>query len=340
MNNINPEEQFKKVLIMIVLVFAVIIYFLIKPDIFSNIKTNGVLKLSSQKPWQEEFAMDDDVIDDVDIQFTYPENEFKKENVNDSFEFEQSKKYDDDDFMITGSVPINPMSDLNYKEKENIYAIRKYFVEKTIFKNKKYEPSKEVFGQIADNKPWLSIEALTCTGKGPNAHKGLSEESRYINNPTMLIGLDRLSFDDKPKSMCSVVDYLMPVKINYFKDDNLIKVVFEVSEYKGDLGKEFLLKGLNAKDLGYKYAYADRTENVVFLQQDRNISTDVHLFKDFIHLGTACGVNGGCNNGSPFQKELNYTVMKYPASLHFKLWKKQPKNKDAKEDINYLIILK
>ncbi len=332
--NKNPEEQFKNFLIIIVLVSAAIIYFIVKPDFSDATHSKNGIKLSSQKPWVEDFAQDKNEIDDVDIQLTYKENKFKQE------ESEQNFKHTDEDYWVTGSVPINPMSDLNNKTKDEIYAQRKFFVEKTIFKNKKYRPSKDVFGKIADNKPWLGIEALTCYGKGPNAYKGLSEESRYINNPTMLIGLDRVSFDEKPQSMCSVTDYLMPVKINYSKDDNTIKVIFEVSEYKGDLGTEFLLKGLNAKDLGFVYAYADKTENVVFLQQDKNISTGVHLFKDFIQLGTVCGVEGGCNNASPFQKELNYTVMRYPALLHFKLWKKRPKNIETKEDINYLIILK
>ena len=334
--NSNPENQFKQFLIIIILVVSAIIYWIVKPDFFSNGKS--VLKLSSLKPWKEEFSQEKGEIDDIDIKFDYPENEFKKEDDSDD-KFFGLGQYNNE-YLITGSVPINPMSELNYKTKEEIYNLRKSFVEKTIFKNRRYNPSEDVFGQIADNKPWLGIDALTCYGKGPNAYKGLSEESRYINNPTMLIGLDRVSFDEKPKSQCSVVDYLMPVKINYSKDENTIKVVFEVSKYQGDLGTEFLLKGLNAKDLGYPYAYADKIENLVFIQPDINISTNIHRFQDFIHLGQACGVKGGCNNGSPFQKELNFTVMKYPASIHFRLWKKHPKNVDIKADIDYLIVLK
>lgn len=339
MNN-NTENQFKKFLIIIVLVSASILYIIVKPDFLGASNNKNGLKLSSQKPWQEEFAEDNEEIDDVDIQLTYTENRFKNEEEEEkkSF-FDMSEKYNED-YWVTGNIPINPMSDFNNKTRNDIYKIRKIFVDESMFKNKKYKPSDEVFGQIADNKPWIGIDALTCYGKGPNAYKGLSEESRYINNPTMLIGLDRVNFDAKPKTQCSVIDYLMPVKINYSKDENMLKVLFEVSKYKGDLGTEFLLKGLNAKDLGFTYAYADKTENVVFLQQDTNISKDIQVFKDFIHLGTVCGVKGGCNNGSPFQKELNYTVMKYPASIHFKLWKKKPKNKESKEDINYLIILK
>ena len=332
----NPENQFKKFLIAIIVISAVIIFSIFKPNFFEDFKTTNGIKLSSQKPWQENFS-EEEIIDDVNIEFSYPENEFKKEESNNPF---LSDKKNDDQYWVTGSIPINSMSDLNNKTKSEILAQRKLFVEQTIFKNKNYKPSKEVFGQIIDNKPWLSIDALTCTGSGLNAHKGLSEESRYINNPTMLIGLDRVNFDDKPKNQCSAVDYLMPTKINYSKDENTLKVVFEVSSYQGDLGKNFLLKGLNAKDLGFQYALADSINNLVFLQLDKNISTDIHQFKDFIQLGMVCGVQGGCNNGAPFQKELNFTVMKYPASIHFKLWKKPPENKDVKEDINYLIILK
>ncbi len=231
------------------------------------------------------------------------------------------------------------MTDLNYKKRSEIYQLRKTYVEKTIFKNRNYTPTEEVFGQIVDKKPWLSIEALTCTGRGVKANIGLSEESRYINNPTMLVGLDRLSFDDKEKKDCSPVDYLIPIKINYSKDENTIKVIFEVSAYKGNLGHTYLLKGLNARDLGFKFAYADILKNIVFTQKE-NISTNVYAFKDFIHLGNACGVQGGCNNGSPLQNELKFTTMAYPATIHMKLWKKMPKNKDVKPDINYLIILR
>lgn len=342
MNN-DPEKQFKKYLIIVIVVFIVIICAIVKPDFFGSRNGNNGLELSSDKPWKEEFAQEYEKIDDVDIQFTYPENEFKKEES--EIEKEDSLKsgfeHDNDDkYWVTGSIPINPMSDLNKKTKSEIYSQRKNFVETSIFKSMRYKPSESVFGKIDDKKPWLGIESLTCYGKNSNSAAGLSEESRYINNPTMLIGLDRVNFDEKAKKLCSVTDYLMPVKINYSKDENTIKVVFEVSAYKGNLGSEFLLKGLNAKDLGFKYAYADEAQNVVFLQQDKNISKNPYMFKDFIQVGMACGLKGGCNNGSPFQKELNYIVMKYPATIHFKLWKKAPKNKEAKADINYLIILK
>ena len=333
----SDNHQFKNFLIVIIVVVGLILYFMINPSLFGNIQKKGALKLSSQKPWQEELEDEDDTIDDVDIHLEYPENEFKKEEANNPFE--KFNKEEVDEYWVTGSVPINPMTDLNYKKRSEIYQLRKNYVEKTIFKNRNCVPTEEVFGQIVDKKPWLSIEALTCTGRGVKANIGLSEESRYINNPTMLVGLDRLSFDDKDKKDCTPVDYLIPIKINYSKDENTIKVIFEVSAYRGNLGHTFLLKGLNARDLGFKFAYADVLKNTVFTQKE-NVSTNIYAFKDFIHLGNACGVQGGCNNGSPLQNELKFTTMAYPATIHMKLWKKMPKNKDVKPDINYLIILR
>ena len=334
----NPEKQFKNFLICIVLVMGVVLFAMLKPNFIDNLQKKGALKLSSQKPWEEKLSDEEGLVDDVDIQLEIPENQFEKNNSSSGFDFNFIPE-DDDEYWVTGSIPINSMSDLNYKSRLEILKARKKYVENSIFKNRNYMPSEAVFGQVADKKPWLSIEALTCTGKGQKANIGLSEESRYLNNPTMLVGLDRHNFDEKPKNECSPVDYLMPVKINYSKDENTIKVVFEVSAYKGTLGKAFLLKGLNARDLGFKYGYVDKINNAVFIENE-NISTIVYEFKDFIHLGNACGVQGGCNNGSPLQKELNFTAMTYPASIHLKLWKKMPKNLNSKADINYLIILR
>lgn len=354
----RPKNPFKKVLIAILIIFIGLIIYILKPN-FQMFKKEEALKLSSEKPWVENFDEfeDNNNIDDIKINVTY-NNPFKQKEEPEKKETSPIKKEQDtqhldydkgldinflsqnsDEFWVTGSVPLNPMSEYNDKTKEDIYKIRKNYVEKSMFQNRNYKPSEEVFGKIADKKPWLGIEAATCKGKGKNAHKGLSEESRYINNPTVLIGLDRLNFDEKPQNQCSPIDYLQPVKINYSKDENTIKVIFEVSEYKGTLGRNFLLKGLNARDLGFKYSFADNTKNVVFIEKN-NISTDIYEFKDSIQLGTACGVKGGCNNAVPYQKELSYAVIKYPASIHFKLWKKKPKNINTKSNINFLIILR
>ena len=40
---------------------------MINPSLFGNIQKKGALKLSSQKPWQEELEDEDDTINDIDI---------------------------------------------------------------------------------------------------------------------------------------------------------------------------------------------------------------------------------------------------------------------------------
>ena len=82
--NQNPETQFKKFLITIIVVSAVIVFAILRPDFFNDFRNTGGMRLSSDKPWQEKFA-EEEVVDDVDIEFAYPENEFKKEDSNNPF---------------------------------------------------------------------------------------------------------------------------------------------------------------------------------------------------------------------------------------------------------------
>ena len=55
-------------------------------------------------------------------------------------------------------IPFNSPTHLSYKPKEEIYDLRKHYVNKSIFADANYEPSNEVFGQIESNKPWNSIK--------------------------------------------------------------------------------------------------------------------------------------------------------------------------------------
>ncbi len=59
-------------------------------------------------------------------------------------------------------IKVNGMRNFSGKTKAEIYKIRKYYVSKSIFKSKDYEPSEEVFGQIQDRLPWRSIFTEVC----------------------------------------------------------------------------------------------------------------------------------------------------------------------------------
>ena len=255
------------------------------------------------------------------------------------------REYNNDEIWSSGNIPINKMLDLNGKTKQEILNIRKYYVKNSIFNANNYEPSEQVFGQIVDGKPWLGISSL-CIGKGENANKGLSEESRFINNPVILIGIEHTYFDKKTLEQCEEVDKLIPEKINYIKDKKTIRVVYNVSSYKGGIfelngkyGFKVVLKGLNAVDLGYKYAFVDRTKNIRF-NQEPNIKQNVYEFRDFIHLGSSCGVEGGCNNGSPYQPETDFNIKDFPSVMHIKLWKNPPQDKTSNADMTYVLLFR
>jgi len=51
----------------------------------------------------------------------------------------------------------------------------------------KYEPSDAVFGQIADRASWWGIEGEFFHDSGAKSIEGVSEESRFVLNPFLLV---------------------------------------------------------------------------------------------------------------------------------------------------------
>lgn len=71
-----------------------------------------------------------------------------------------------------------------------------------------------------------------------------------------------------------------------------------------------------------------------------NITENVEMFRDYIHVGGSCKYVGGCNNLSPMQNDKMITLKAIPAEINLKLWKKQPRDKYSKADMYYRIIFK
>jgi hypothetical protein len=230
--------------------------------------------------------------------------------------------------------------EFNYKTKAEIYDIRKNFVAQSLFKNPSYRPSEAVFGQIEDGKPWRGLIREVCSNDAKYASYGDSEESRFINNPSALIMLDGGLPSDQEVFPCGREMFLLPESITYYKKENTLKIRIPMKKFLETLQKNsrinFQIKGLNARDLGYEWAYVDSYSNVNFENKAR-VHIEPHQFKDFIHVGQSCGIAGGCNNGSPRQEELVFFIYPVqPAKMHFKLWKKKPgyRYKTDKADLN------
>lgn len=97
------------------------------------------------------------------------------------------------------------------------------------------------------------------------------------------------------------------------------------------------LTGLNARDLGYKYGYISDLKNIV-MSESVNMSNTVYEFRDFIHVGYSCKVEGGCNNISPHQTELDYEFNSLPAEMTIKLWKTKPISPKVHADFYYRLV--
>ena len=249
------------------------------------------------------------------------------------------------------NFPINPPRNLNFKTYKEIFRIRKKMIaENPIFFQGKYDPlASSVFKQIEEGKPWWGLRGLMCYGPGKLAIEGESDESRFIDNPFLLISMEEgfaLTLM-KDKGNCPL-SYPKPIKISFDSDKRIFHVTYSVSGHERTIAKTasnnrtnspkmtYSFNGRNAIDFAVPYVYATKPKNLHFVDTN-NISKSVYQFKDFIHVGGSCGYSGGCNNGSPRQKETEFQIDKYPASITFKLWKRKPTSPDEKADLSYEI---
>jgi len=245
------------------------------------------------------------------------------------------------------NLVINPLTSYSGKTKDEILKTRKEFVKTSIFNNENYEPNNKVFGNIADKKPWWGIDYILCTDKNIPVNSrgnGNSEESRYLNNPNLLVGVTMSKNYIKNKELkdfCEDKSLLfIPKSISYDKSNKLIIITYKSSKYfTAKINRhfiEFLLVGLNARDFGYEWIYITKSNNLRFLPYslDKTMVNDKpQKFKDFIHLGNACQVDGGCNNSSPYQPEMAFSFKNIPADMTLSLWKNKPIYKNQPADI-------
>lgn len=249
---------------------------------------------------------------------------------------------------------VNSPSEYDYLSKQQIFDIRKNYVKNSLFNNASYEPNTEVFGNIIDNKPWwgsIRCNQLNYKGDYHENIEGPSNVSVQMNNPNALVGLSMpyIPWDiGNNKEFCTS-DYakFLPLSLQYNRKDKLI-----VAKYK--LTKKFLklrtningkltryviqLSGLNARDFGYDYMYIFNENNIKMYSEYNNATEDISTFRDYIHLGGSCHYKDGCNNISPMQNNLMFSVTHLPAEINIKLWKKKPINKYVKADMYYRII--
>lgn len=250
-------------------------------------------------------------------------------------------------------IGVNPLAELSYKTKDYVYDLRKKYVMDSIFSTPDYKPSEDIFGSIKSGKPWVKNTACSKTRGGASFIDGLSEESRFINNPTMLVAIEfpftyPADEDDNALWCEKAAETMLPKKISFNGAKKEISVTYENLPFS-TIGNHafYTFNGLNARDLGYEYAYIDKKQSTYepkFTDSD-NISNRVVKFQNYIHVGGSCKHSQGCNNGSPRQSYLEFKEEQYfdnvnsEREIYIKLWKEKPSSPSEKPDIVEKIII-
>ncbi len=242
------------------------------------------------------------------------------------------------------NVNINPMIELDFKTKAEIYNIRKsYVLQHPELIRGDYQPAEAVFGQIQDNRPWWGILGLSYYGPGKQSLEGLSEESRFLVNPFVFVGLDEgLAYTEKNKKLNPIPIYPEASALFWSSDRALARVTYDIGSFwkkQKNFGRpkknRFNLIAYNARDFGFNdlYVVPEKSKNIISL----NPTGKPVAIRQFIHNGESCGYPGGCNNTSPDQPELKIEVTGLPALVFIKLWHHNPGNLSQSPDMIFIV---
>ena len=241
-------------------------------------------------------------------------------------------------------LTINLPCDLNFKSKAEIIELRRRFVyEHPELLCYQYTATDSIFEGIEDGKPWWGLEGDMLFGPGDKSIRGAAEESRFLNNPFVLVGaninVSRFAFDDSKYAdlddfarRSGVPLFLLPSSAIIYTQQNREDLTYKVSDWLHSLERimetkfkldeaPFDLVAYNARDLGYN-----------FIQVDSRISKGLDkpgayaiAISQFIHCGNSCGYPGGCNNMSPGIRELDqFHLTALPAQAVVYLWRQKP----------------
>lgn len=239
-------------------------------------------------------------------------------------------------------IPIWPIQEFDGLPKETILAKRAQNARAASFVSSSYAPSVDVFGLIEDGRPWWGMDGQYFYGPGAQGAEGSSEESRFVLNPLLLVGIaEPVAFITSLRPEQGKGLYPAPKKLVADPSHSAFKAVYNVRDFFaftaklgniGDYQRQLILVAYNARDFGFNYLAVDsaRSKNI-------DAKTGVAQIKQFIHPGPSCGIEGGCNNMSPDQPELSLSVRTLPARANVALWRQQPASASAKPDLWFIL---
>ncbi len=216
-----------------------------------------------------------------------------------------------------------------------------------------YQPSVAVYGAIRDGLPWNGIKGQFVFGHGEDAHRGPSEEGRFIANPLLLAGAEfsalgalNPDFVWQKEALTSRTQFVMPAHSLRISAQNRIGVVrYALGNWYNDLWEDatglpqfpipFRIKAQNARDLGFNYVALDQPRS--FAISARAEDFKVTRLAAYIRSTPECGLPEGCNNqpSTEFRLEIQQT----PAILTLRFWIEAPPNAQAEADMSFVIHL-
>jgi len=234
------------------------------------------------------------------------------------------------------NLPINPLTELNFKSKAEIYQLRinavRQHPELLADGGNSYKPSEEIFGQIEDGKPWWGVLGLSYYGDGEKSIEGPAMQSEYILNPFLLVGLnDRVGHRVHDPALTPTDIYAQPNQLSWNLDASEVQITYDISDFSKGLRMihvdyadqpEMVMVAYNARDLGYPFMYLalESSSHVRSMAPEAPYAIQI---PQFVHKGGSCGYPGGCNNYSPSDPALDIKVEELPAVANIKLWKIQ-----------------
>lgn len=243
-------------------------------------------------------------------------------------------------------VRIQGMKEFDFLTREEILGQRRIAVQAyPEFFFPEYRPDTLVFGPMKSGKPWWGMLGISYYGPGGQSLEGLSEESRFILNPYLLLGLSEIyAYQVDQEFFRPAEIYPKLRRLVWGHDRRWAQATYDVSDFFAGEEKyryppkdrrKVVLSVLNARDYGFRhFAFVgEESENVQQLQG----SGEVHRLQAEIHRDSSCGFPGGCNNAGPVRKSYILEVGDLPARACFKLWQWKPKNEEAPADMVYLI---
>ncbi len=243
------------------------------------------------------------------------------------------------------TIERNEPEELDFKTREEIFERRRKMVARHAeFIEGDYSPSLALFGQITDGKPWWGLEGSYCKGPGEHSIDGPSEETRFLLNPFLLLGVNENYAWPIPGDCFPA--FPRPVLLSWDPVQSTATVTYDLKRFFNEWAElphpfartDFYLVNYNARDFGYNYVHIskERSHGVFPFKKAALFSRPV-LMQAMIHTGGSCGYPGGCNNQSPTESDLSFFVDDLPAEMYCKLWKQKPGSEKDPADFVFII---